>query len=399
MSFKFNKNNEMSSVNINVVNIIEEGKLGGPQVRICRVANFLSQKINTVVVMPKKNSDKFKNLCELNSIIYIDIFLTGISKQFFVLLRYVFLFPFEILNLIFILKKTKCDVVHLSGGSWQYKGLISGKLSNKKVIWHLNDSFMPKPILKVFTYLSKYADGFIFASNRTMEYYEPLIKKKEFFFIIPAPVDTSFFNPSNNLFIKDKYLDNIDDKLIITTVANVNPIKGLENIIKVASIINKNINNIEFFIVGEISSRQKKYFSFLQKLKKDLKVENVHFVGPRDDIRYFLKISDIYLCSSHAESSPLSVWEAMSMGKPIVSTNVGDVPVYVQDGQNGFISNVNDYEDLSRKIVKLVLNKKLRIDFGKISRLTAIKKLDISICSSKHEQAYKIINNISNVKK
>jgi glycosyltransferase involved in cell wall biosynthesis len=374
---------------INVVNVIEEGKLGGPQVRICRVASQLKKNINTIVLMPKQNSIEFKNLCDLNSVEYIDVFLTRITKQFSVLFGYVFLFPFEIINLTYVLKKTKCDIVHVSGGSWQYKGLIAGKLAGKKVVWHLNDSSMPKIILLIFSIFSSYSDAFIFASERTRKYYMPLIRQNKNMFLIPAPVDTDFFNPLNINFAKEDCLSKSHNKLIITTIANINPIKGIENIIKAASIVNKHINNVEFYIIGQISKRQKKYYSFLKTLKNDLKVINIHFVGPREDVREFLKKTDVYLCSSLAESSPMSVWEAMSMGKPIVSTRVGDVPIYVLDGINGFISNIDDYKDLSNNLIKLCLNKELRVQFGKVSRQTAINKLDISICSNKHEQAYK----------
>ena len=160
---------------INVVNVIEEGKLGGPQVRICRVASQLKKNINTIVLMPKQNSIEFKNLCDLNSVEYIDVFLTRITKQFSVLFGYVFLFPFEIINLTYVLKKTKCDIVHVSGGSWQYKGLIAGKLAGKKVVWHLNDSSMPKIILLIFSIFSSYSDAFILSSALTKLEKEKLI--------------------------------------------------------------------------------------------------------------------------------------------------------------------------------------------------------------------------------
>ena len=61
-------------------------------------------------------------------------------------------------------------------------------------------------------------------------------------------------------FAKEDCLSKSHNKLIITTIANINPIKGIENIIKAASIVNKHINNVEFYIVGQISKRQKKYF-------------------------------------------------------------------------------------------------------------------------------------------
>ena len=48
---------------------------------------------------------------------------------------------------------------------------------------------------------------------------------------------------------------------------------------------------------------------------------NIYFINSRRDVRPLLKRFDIYVCSSDNEASPLSVWEAMSMKKPIVSTD------------------------------------------------------------------------------
>ena len=59
-------------------------------------------------------------------------------------------------------------------------------------------------------------------------------------------------------------------------------------------------------------------------------------------MRPLLKRFDVYVCSSKAESSPISVWEAMSMAKPIVSTSVGDVPLYVQNEHNGYIVEIEN---------------------------------------------------------
>ena len=50
---------------MNVANIIEEARIGGPQIRIVRVArNMKKLGIKTFVFMPKKNSKDFYKLCK-----------------------------------------------------------------------------------------------------------------------------------------------------------------------------------------------------------------------------------------------------------------------------------------------------------------------------------------------
>ena len=57
-----------------IANIIEEGRLGGPQIRMASIAASLKGKAETVIVMPKKNSLIFQEFCEKNKLLCIDGF-------------------------------------------------------------------------------------------------------------------------------------------------------------------------------------------------------------------------------------------------------------------------------------------------------------------------------------
>ncbi len=76
------------------------------------------------------------------------------------------------------------------------------------------------------------------------------------------------------------------------------------------------------------------------------------------------------------------------MGKPVVSTNVGDVPLYVHSGHNGSIIDIGDINAMAEEIAILVKNKELRIKYGENSREIAVKKLDVSKCAERHLSAY-----------
>jgi glycosyltransferase involved in cell wall biosynthesis len=63
---------------------------------------------------------------------------------------------------------------------------------------------------------------------------------------------------------------------------------------------------------------------------------------------------DVYVCSSLAESSPVAVWEAMAMARPVVSTDVGDVPRHIADGENGYVVPVGDHAALAARALRLI---------------------------------------------
>jgi glycosyltransferase involved in cell wall biosynthesis len=377
---------------IKVANIIEEGKLGGPQVRIVMVASEIKDLVDTTVIMPIENSKIFRQRCKENNVNYKTMSISRITKEWRIALRYLAFFPIEIIKISLYLRKEKFDLVHISGGSWQYKGLIAAKIMKKKVLWHLNDTSQPLFFRIIFSLFSGWPDGYIYASERSRDYYKNLIRHNNREFVIPAPVDTVKFNHELILDGPDGDLIKMwEGKIVIGTIANINPIKGMETIIRTAALLDNQVDNIQFIVIGEIFRNQKRYYEKLKKLCSKLSVHNISFLGPRKDVRELLQRIDIYLCSSVAESSPIAVWEAMSMKKPIVSTNVGDTPLYVVNGLNGYISDVGDYFEISNHLSKLANDKVLRNEFGVESRLIATSKLDIKYCSNKHVSAYRKI--------
>ena len=126
-----------------VANIIEEGKIGGPQIRIIQVAKFIEKYVKTVVIMPQENSNEFQLRCQSLEVPFRAIPLSRITKELKPALRYLFFTLGEIFQLIRFFRQEKFDIIHVSGGIWQFKGAIAGKLAGRKVVWHLNDTYMP----------------------------------------------------------------------------------------------------------------------------------------------------------------------------------------------------------------------------------------------------------------
>lgn len=354
-----------------VANIIEEARLGGPQHRMVRVAAALRDQVFTTIVMPREHSGPFREECEAHGIDCTVRPITRITKDWRVALRYLLLSPFEILGLRRFLRRRRFDLVHASGGSWQYKAVCAARLAGIPVVWHLNDTNMPALFRRLFAVLGRFADGFIFASHRSREYYQPLLTYSRPDCVIPAPVNADWFDPEGSYAGDDRdsaLIESWAGQTVIGTVANVNPVKGLETLIRAARLLDRSQAEIRFVVVGLIHANQKVHHLRLEALKSELGVGNVEFVGGRRDVRPLLSRFDIYVCSSVAESSPVSVWEAMAMARPIVSTDVGDVPRHVRDGETGFIVPVGDHAALADRCARLIADPGLRARFGAASR-------------------------------
>jgi len=377
---------------IKVANIILDGRFGGPQNRILQVSEKLKKYgVNTVVIIPKKESDTFYSKLIQKDIQVKRLNLHRLTRHKPHLMGWFLFFIPEIISLYRYFKKNNIQIVHCNS-SWQMKAVIAGKLAGKRVVWHLNDTELPRVLKIIFNLVGSLSDGFIVAGSSVYQYYlngNRLQKKK--FIEIQAPVDTVRLNPEN---VVESELISKDKGIKIMTMGTINPTKRMEDFIYVASILDKKNNRLYFYIVGAELDSQKQYMNQLKELVKYYGLNNISFLGARKDIPSILKAIDIYVCTSETEASPMSVWEAMAMEKAIVSTDVGDVKRFIKDGENGFVVPPRDAKALAEKVGILIENESLRIKFGKLARAVAVKELDVAICADKHRRFYlEVLNN------
>lgn len=63
---------------------------------------------------------------------------------------------------------------------------------------------------------------------------------------------------------------------------------------------------------------------------------------------------DIFISTTNFDNTPVSAIEAMALGLPVVSTNVGGVPFLIDDGKDGLLCEKGNAEDMARKIGQLI---------------------------------------------
>ena len=87
-------------------------------------------------------------------------------------------------------------------------------------------------------------------------------------------------------------------------------------------------------------------------------------------------MASVYVLLSYNEGTPRSVLEAMSMGRPIVTTNVAGCRETVKDGINGYLVPDKNIQEPVKKIT-LLADAKLRKTMGRESRLYCVEKYDV----------------------
>lgn len=192
--------------------------------------------------------------------------------------------------------------------------------------------------------------------------------------VITPGIDTEFFKPGNKNLARKK-LNLPLDKIIVSIVGRIDPVKDHITFLKAAEIIAKNINNIVFFIVGSKAGDFTGWKNSYSKMIKDFikthpnLVRKIIFGGFIDDMPAVYRASDVIVSSSTSESFGLTSAEAASCQIPIVSTNSGSQNLIVKDNVNGFLVPPKNPNALAQQITKLITNKALMQRFGRNGRL------------------------------
>ncbi len=217
---------------------------------------------------------------------------------------------------------------------------------------------------------------------------------KQFFYnksnvsLVPRGIDLEEFKPrKKNQALLDQYNINKND-LVIMTVANLVPVKGIEMLIDVFDQISKKYKNLRLLIVGDNNNQYGKRLE--QKIKKLNTYSKIHFTGKIINVPDYYSIADLFIINTldegRREGCPVALLEAMACGLPVIGS---DIPG-IRDILKPFSKNLfqaGDIEELKKAIMNNLNyeNKKLREDFK--SRIS--KYYDISIEVSNHESIYK----------
>ncbi len=97
------------------------------------------------------------------------------------------------------------------------------------------------------------------------------------------------------------------------------------------------------------------------------------------DIHHEIAKSSVLVHPSLDEGMPNAVMEAMAVGRAVVATSVGDIPLLVEHGVTGFLFSPGDVHGLVELLIQLIHNPQLVLDFGKRGRDKVLAEYDYSI--------------------
>lgn len=205
------------------------------------------------------------------------------------------------------------------------------------------------------------------------------IENENVFYIKGVGVDKILFHRNLHKRYVRKELSIPEDAFIFTIVAELNENKNQEFILRNWDNIYTKNKNAYLLLIGH-GKNEEKYKEYINQYK----LKQAMVLGFRKDIPNILNESNVALLLSKREGLPKSLMEALSLGKPIIATNVRGNRDIVKHGYNGFLINLDDDDDLRLKCETLIENKSL------------IKKLEYN--ATKSFEQFEIKNVMSSYK-
>lgn len=252
------------------------------------------------------------------------------------------------LKTLLIVKKSKVKVLMLTQTPHTH-------IKGSRYLFKLNIKLFK--FLKVFAYITPVKSNYDAFKNFGIEnvYYLPFV----------YPTENINITKDYNLLLKiisaGKYVRRKDQKLLI------NACKELIKDKKVS---------IDFY--GEIADKQ--YFEELKSLIKYLNLKADIRLNEYIDYRELqnkYKEYDIFVLPSYSEPAAFSIVEAAANGLPVICSDQNGTKSYIKEGENGYIFEARNLNDLTDKIKLMISDKEKLKEMSKNSLLSAQKNHSI----------------------
>lgn len=268
-----------------------------------------------------------------------------------------FFFSASLVKLIFLLLKNQdITIVHIHGakdGSILRKFFmcfIAKKIFSKKIIFHIHAGAFDECYERgnrLYKYMCRFlvnnTEALIVLSDRWNDFFAKNFKIKRLI-VIKNPVEHKqqvTVNQKNHTEVVFLFLGRIADH------------KGIFDLVNLVIKEQDSLRGKCKFLIGGNHE--------VDRLKKTITEGHVgdlaEYIGwvQNDEKDRFFSMSDYFILPTYEEAMPMTILEAFSYGKPVITTPVGSIPEVVEHNQNGILFNPGDMAQL-KKIIFDVIN-------------------------------------------
>jgi glycosyltransferase involved in cell wall biosynthesis/ADP-heptose:LPS heptosyltransferase len=285
------------------------------------------------------------------------------------IIPFLFNYPLSVLFLWRIIRQRQIDLVHTNTGVILSPALAA-RLAGVSHVWHIRDWFQEFwnfwPALS--WYIKTLSRKVVAVSNAIADQFSP----RQNVMVIHNGFSLEEFKvPQESLRAEFRGRYGLQDHFVVGCVGRIKLVrKGQETLVQATALLQQRGRRLKALIVGAPFPGNEAHLTQIQNLVRELKVEDsVVFTGELADPRTAYAAMDT-LAMTSAQPEPFGgvVMEAMSMGLPVIATDIGGSLDQVVEGITGTFVPPGDAIALANAIEKLMDDPGLRRRMGGAAR-------------------------------
>jgi glycosyltransferase involved in cell wall biosynthesis len=301
--------------------------------------------------------------------------------------------PLTLPDMLRICDRKQVDILHLHGYGATTFGRTAGALRGIPTIVHEHANLTDTPWFQKLAdrALEPFTDIALAVSRSTADFVVkarliPERKTRVVYLGVPLE-EFSRERSAGEIAAARTELGIAADQFAVGTITRLHDSKGNNYLVDAAAIVVRERPHTRFFLVGE--------GPLLTDLEAQARALNLGdrfvFAGFRRDVAGTLSAFDLSVFPSLWEGTPITAFEALAMGKPIVATDADGLLDILTDGHDAAIVPRRDADALARKIVWAMDNPAERARLSANARVTG-REYDILAFVRKMEKLYELLH-------
>ncbi len=270
-----------------------------------------------------------------------------------------------------LLGNEKVDVIHCHGARGNLMGTLIRRHLKAPVISTVHSDYRRD-------YLGRPAARLFYGTTNTVA-----LRKVDYYIAVADPmaellIDRNFpadriytmyngidFKGTADCVPKEEFLRSLGlnyqaGDVVAGIAARLTPVKDYPTLLKAVKLAVEKVPNLKLVAAGDGEDKET-----LEQLAKELGIaDRVCFAGWVKDTDSFFNAIDINLLTSVSEGFPYVLPEGARMRRATIASNVGGVPVIIDDGRTGLLFEPGDISQLAEHLVTLAKDEALRKRLG-----------------------------------
>src|SRR5437867_8802158 len=178
--------------------------------------------------------------------------------------------------------------------------------------------------------------------------------------VIGSAVDLEKFKPPRDRTKFRREIGVDDNTPLIGNIGMIRPDKGQLVLVEAAPLVLRKRPDARFAIVGQGTGILKRGINVRNAIDQAGLADKIIMAGYRWDTPDVYAACDmVVIASLRTEASPIVLREAFASGRPVIATNVGDIPEIIQNRQNGLLIEPGDSQAMAAAIMEFIDDPKL----------------------------------------